>query len=214
MKDLYVARTSEVAGVTREMLVRELQVAPHPRRLPAREADGPPTHPYGFEESDRAPRVRSGERRADHTRRGSRAERELVRMLLHLRHFVDSAAERVGAEMFEDSIYAAIFNELISHDSDAGVDEIALALDDESTEVLQALLNENGGLEHGEETVLGSINALRARGISRELGEIDRRMAVADLSEKDALIAKKQKLSTEMRNLGRPHWKMFGSTGA
>ncbi|HEY4132184.1 MAG TPA: DNA primase, partial [Gemmatimonadaceae bacterium] len=211
-RDLYIARTSEVGGVTREMLVRELQtpprIRPAPRRAPEHASSPPPDSP------DDTRQVRAGDRRSDHRRRGSRAERELVRMLVHLRHFVDTAAERVGPEMFEDPAYAAIFSQLIANDADAGVDEIAAHLDDESTAVLQELLNENGGLDRAEETVNGSINSLRSRDIALQMAQIDRELPLAEDNEKDHLIVKKQKLLADMRALGQLSWKKFGSSRA
>ena len=76
-----------------------------------------------------------------------RAERELVRMLLHQRRYIEAAAERVDPELFADSAYRAIFERLTAHDADAPIDELAPALDEEATEVLQELLNETGGLD-------------------------------------------------------------------
>src|SRR5207248_693279 len=65
-RDLYVARTAEVAGVSRDMLERELKQTRDERR----------------QTTEAAP-VRRSERRRDHRGAGVRAERELLRMLLH-----------------------------------------------------------------------------------------------------------------------------------
>jgi hypothetical protein len=191
------------------MLERELQAPQRTARRAPEAADTAPDAVRG-----EVHRVRSGDRRADHRRRGSRAERELLRMLLHLRHLVDTAAERVGPEMFEDFVYAAIFRELIVQGADAGVDEIAADLDDEATGVLQELLNETGGLDRAEETINGSINSLRSRDIALQMAQIDRELPLAREDEKDGLIVKKQKLLAEMRALGQLNWKKFGSSRA
>src|SRR6185436_14493970 len=109
LRDLYVSRTATVAGVTREMLVRELETAPRERRAPS-EAGAPP--------SESEPRIRGGDRRSqrDHrTDRGDRAERELTRMLLHQRRFIEPAGERVGPEAFANPMYRAIFIGLTSN---------------------------------------------------------------------------------------------------
>ncbi|HVX40177.1 MAG TPA: DNA primase [Gemmatimonadaceae bacterium] len=201
-RDLYIARTSEAAGVSREMLLRELSAAPRGRRSAA----PPPPEP----ESEPELHVRRQDRRANYRVRGARAERELVRMLLHQRRYVEPAAEKLGAEMFADPVYRAIFAAIATHDPEAPVDEIAAELDEEATAELQSLLEENGGLDRAEETIDGSINALLSRDLDKQLREIDRLLPLAESSKKDELIREKTKLTAEMQALGRPRWKGFG----
>ncbi len=216
LRDLYISRTAEVAGVSRDMLIRELETGPRERRLAA-ESSAPPGEPppdFGPPPDDEASVVhmRRGDRRADRGAIGVRAERELVRMLLHQRRYVEPAAERIGAEIFADRAYRAIFTELTAGDIEASVDELAAALDEEATEVLQELMNENGGLERAEETVVASINALLSRDISTRLGEIDRLLPLSGSDEQDDLIREKRRLALEMQALGRPRWKKFNTT--
>jgi hypothetical protein len=85
-------------------------------------------------------------------------------------------------------------------------------LDEEAKEVLQELMNENGGLDRAEETVTGSINALLSRGLSARLEEIDRLLPLADSDTKDDLIREKRRLAIEISSLGRPRWKSFNSS--
>jgi DNA primase len=203
LRDMYISRTSEVAGVTREMLERELQTASRERRTPA-ETGGPP--------ADGTLPVRRSERRANHRAVGVRAERELVRMLLHQRRFVGTAAERIGPAMFADGAYGAIFSELASHDEDVPIDVVAAALDEDATQVLQELLNENGGLDRGDEIIDASINSMLSREIADRMSEIDRLLPLAPSEGKDDLIREKRKLAAEMQALGRPRWKSFNSS--
>lgn len=211
LRDLYISRTCEVAGVSREMLLQELATAPRERRAPrdnvqqSPEFDGPPPDFMG-DDYQAAP-VRSRERRADHRALGVRAERELVRMLLHQRRFADVAAERVGAEMFADPVYRAIFTELTTRDHEAPVDEIAAGLDEEGTEVLQELMNEYGGMDRAEEAIEGSIKSLIAREVSERLDDLDRLIPVAG-DRQDELLEEKRKIAAEMRAL-KPMWKGF-----
>jgi DNA primase len=202
LRDLYIARTSEVAGIAREALMRELATAPRERRAPV-EAGGPP------QDTGNAVPVRRQERRTDHRARGVRAERELVRMLLHQRRYVETVAERVGADLFADPAYQAIFKELTSGESDAGVDVIAAGLDEDATEVLQELMNEQGGIDHAEQSIDAGINSLLAREIAARLSAIDRELPLADADQKDVLIREKTRLAAEMQALGRPRWKSF-----
>jgi DNA primase len=203
-RDMYVSQTSELAGVARETLERELQAPPRERRMP--EPGGPPPP---VEEPQ--PAARQHERRSNHQARGVRAERELVRMLLHQRRYVEAASERVGPALFTDYVYRTLFTELTANDPDVPVDTLAESLDDEATRVLQELLDENGGTDHAEETITGSINALLSREISDRMSEIDRLMPLASSDEKDDLMREKKRLAVEIKALGRPPWKSFNS---
>lgn len=202
-RDLYISRTSEVAGVSREMLFRELASAGRGSHRRSPEPEPPSEEPL------EAP-VRRHDRRANYRVRGARAERELIRMLLHQRRYVEPAAEKLGAEMFADPIYRAIFAAITARDPEAPVDEIAAELDEEATAELQTLLEESGGLDRAEETIEGSINALLARRPDARLREIDREFPLADPEEQDRLLAEKQQLLKEMQGLGRQRWKGFG----
>jgi DNA primase len=208
LKDLYITRTAEVSGALRDTILREVETAPRERRLP-REVGGPP--PFEMDEAPPSPPVRRAERRADHNALGVRAERELVRMLLHQRRFIDSAAERIGPDMFVDPVYRTIFAALTTGDHEATIDEIAAPLDEEATQALQGLLDERGGIDRAEESIDGSTKQLLSREVAHRLDEIDRLMSLADDRGKNDLIAEKRRLQAEMNALGRPRWKGFNS---
>ena len=200
LRDMYLARTSEVSGVSREQLARELAAGPRERRTPA-ETGAPPEEP-----------VRRQDRRVNRRAIGGRAERELVRTLVHHRRYVESAVERIDVQTFADPAYRAIFQQLASHDADTPLDVVAAPLDEDATAVLQELIEERGGLERVDETIDASINALVSRGIADRLSEIDRLLPLAASDEKDQLIREKRRLAAEMQALGRPRWKHFNST--
>ena len=201
-RDLYVARTSEVAGVSREQLMRELETAPRERRAPAETGAPPP--------SAAEPVVRRRERRADHRSIGVRAERELVRLLLAYRRYAEATAERVGADAFTDPVYRAIFTEL-AMDSDRPVDELAAVLDEDAVAVVQELMDEPVSFDRIEEAIDANINALLARDIAVRMSEIDRLAPLASDEQKDELNREKTRLAGELRALGRPRWKAFNS---
>ena len=203
-RDMYVTRTSEIAGVSRDALDRELEAGARGQRTGS-EGGGPPPV-----EEPRLP-VRQRERRSNHQARGVRAERELIRMLLHQRRYVESASERVGPASFTDYVYRTIFTELTAGEPDVPVEVLAESLDEEATAVLQELLDENGGIDYAEETITGSINALLSREISDRMTEIDRLMPLASSDEKDDLMREKKRLAIEIASLGRPPWKKFNS---
>src|SRR5262249_5073837 len=113
--------------------------------------------------------------------------------------------------MFADPVYRAIFTELTNADHDAPVDQIAAGLDEEATEGLQEMMNENGGIDRAEEAIDGSIKQLLSREIAHRLSEIDSLVPLAGADEKDDLIREKKRLAGEMQALGRQRWKKFGS---
>jgi DNA primase len=198
MRDLYIARTSEVAGVSRELLERELE------QIPTAVAAEPatPARPA-------AARVRRSDRRANRHASGARAERELLRMMLHDRRYVELVAERVGPQSFTDEIYRQIFTELIALGPDATIGEIAGPFDEETIEVFEELLAEDGGLDRANEVVEGSISVMAARNLDARLEEIDREMPLAAPDEKDGLIREKENLLRQIRALGRGRFKSF-----
>jgi DNA primase len=93
MRDLYITRASEVSGVAREVLEREL----HGRQTPPANASPPPAP-----QISPAARVRRGERRIQHAERGSSAERELVRAMLLNRARVEQMTEKLDVKTFRD----------------------------------------------------------------------------------------------------------------
>lgn len=204
LRDLYVSRTSEVAGISADAIARELD-APPPRGAPGRRtqnavADAAPSPAAAH--GNRAPRRIVG----------PRAERELVRVLLHQRRYVEAAAERVDPESFADPAYRAIFERLTALEPDAAIDDLALTLDDGAIEVMQQLLDETGGLDRAAETVEASINDFARRRIGARMTEIDRFLPLAEPDVKDELIREKRRLAAELQALGRPRWKSFTAT--
>jgi DNA primase len=200
MRDLYVARTSEVAGVSRELLERELGAATgQPAGATATEPRTPPP----------ARRARSTDRRSNRRVAGARAERELVRVMLHDRRYVEIVAERLGAESFTDEAYRVIFTELVALGPDATIGEIAGGFDEDAIEVLEELVAEDGGLDRASEIVDGSISAMASRDLDARLSAIDREMPLASPDEKDDLIREKEQLLRQIQALGHGRYKSF-----
>lgn len=231
-RDLYIARTSEVAGVSRDLIVEEVQSGEEGERGPSGRRDG--GHDQRGEPSSRSfheadeewgsrggeaaksvrtsaheGQVRSGERRRNRAAEGVGAERELVRLLLHLRRYVEPVSERVGAERFQDRIYRRIFSELVSLGPEAGPGEIAASFDEETLEAFQELLEASGGFEQPEATVDACVNRIISRDDAMRLSQIDREMKVASDEQKDDLIREKQQLHRELQALDQKHWKQF-----
>jgi DNA primase len=215
-RDLYLGHASTAAGVSREMLERELALVPRarsigPGRAPSpaapepdpREQRGQPVPPPD------ARRVRRGERRKVSGERALGAERELVRVLLHRPTYFEQVVERIGADGFRDPELQRIFAAMVALGADAGPEPLAERLDPDSVEVMQELLDEPGGLDHADETVAGSLALLHERQIAERMSEIDRELPLANSEEKDQLTREKMSLTAELRRLGGRSWKQF-----
>jgi DNA primase len=217
-RDMYLGHASAAAGVTRELLEREL-TAPARGRVGAGRSPRPP-EPGGPDADPREPRgrplpppdaqrVRRAERRRAGGERTIGAERELVRVLLHRPGYFEQVIERLGAESFRDPEMRRIFAALMTHGPDAGFDILAASLDGDAVVAMQELLEETGGLEHTDEAVAGSLAAMHERNLVGRMAEIDALMPLASSTEKDALTREKVQLRDELASLGGRHWKQF-----
>jgi DNA primase len=212
-RDLYLGHASAAAGVSREMLERELALGPRARtaRPPvsgaperdAREQRGQPVP------APDARRVRKADRRKVSGERALGAERELVRVLLHRAAYLEQVVERVGADDFRDPELGRIFAAMVALGADAGPEALAEHLDQDSVEAMQELLDEPGGLDHADETVSGSLALLHERQLAERMSEIDRELPLANSEEKDQLTREKMNLTAELRRLGGRSWKQF-----
>ncbi len=215
-RDMYLGHASTAAGVTRELLERELTT---PSRARGARADRP-VEPDADAREPRVTRgrpatrpdvtrVRSGERRRIGGERTMAAERELVRVLLHRPAYLEQVIERVGAESFRDPDMRPIFAAMVEHGADAGFDVLAAALTGDAVVVMQDLLEETGGLEHADEAVAGSLAAIHKGELARRMEAIDAVMPLATSDEKDVLTQEKMQLVEELRSLGGGPWKQF-----
>ena len=193
-RDLYLARAAEAAGVSKDLLQRELgEPAPLPRiRSPER----------GSRRTAPAVAVRRRDRRDRYGEHGVASERELIRVMLHRREQVEALAERVGPVSFRDPRYQEIFSALLEMGADVPVADLSGALSGDSVEVMQELLSEPGAIVDLHRTVEGSLASLRRREIHEELEELDRLLGLATGAEKDAQIQRKNELVQELRSLG------------
>jgi DNA primase len=212
-RDMYLGHASSAAGVTRELLERELTAPQRGRggRAGAPEQAGP--GPGAIIQRASVPRpeirVREGERRRPPTEREIGAEREIVRVLLHRPAYFEQVAERIGAESFREGELRRIFAAMLVHGADAGPDVLAEALDGDAVLVMQTLLEETGGLDHADETVAGSLSAMHERSLAQRMEEIEGLMPLAASDQKDALTMEKTRLAAELRSLGSRRWKQF-----
>jgi DNA primase len=206
-QDLYLGWAADAAGVSRELLEREVagdEPVHRRRRTQAARSPAPPAP---------APPARDREPRRQFRAGEHMVERELVRVLLHFRSYIDSIAERLGESSFRDARYRQIFRALLTHGSDATVDSLAKALDPAALAELEALVGERGGLDDPASVVRGGAARLQARPIETRLEEIDREFALTDVpEEKNRLTREKKRLHAELQALGVTRYKAFRSS--
>ena len=215
-RDLYLGHASTAAGVSREMLERELALTPRARSARSDRAPAPSSPDRDPREQRGQPvpapdvrRVRRGDRRHVSSERALGAERELVRVLLHRASYFEQVVERVGADDFRDPELGRIFAALVALGPDAGPVALSEHLDQESVVAMQVLLDEPGGLDHADEIVAGSLALLHERQLAERMSEIDRELPLANSEEKDQLTREKMNLTAELRRLGGRSWKQF-----
>jgi DNA primase len=201
-RGLYVSRAAEAVGVSEDVLRRELQQVR--RERPSAHREQPPVDVPEV-------RVRVAERRTDLGAEGVSAERELVRLLMHRRQHVEAVAESLGAESFRDSRLAEIFNSLVAL-PDESLETIAAELTDDSVALLNDLSMNGGGLDDPGRIMRDCLAVLKRRDLGEEIEAIDRELPLADESEKDKLVRRKQLLAAEIKALGGRRWPSFGRT--
>ncbi len=205
MRDLYVSRASEVTGVAREVLDRELGGKALPPPTGSSQISAPRIAP--------ASRIRRGNLRPRYTERGASAEKELIRALLTVRTRVESIAERLDEDKFRDPHYRSIYRALIAAGSDASIEEVSSHLDEDSIATMEQLMAEDAFQMDPDRTISDSLAALAARDLDERLAAIDRLVPLADVKEKDTLIAEKREIMRQLQASGQKHFKAFRQGG-
>ena len=214
-RDMYLGHAATAAGVTRELLEREISAPARSRggrtsgrSIAPRNLVEPPDEWSSRTTRPEPPRVRQADRRVA-GERASSAERELVRVLLHRPAYFEQVIERAGEESFRDDDLREIFAAMAAHGADAGPDVLAEHINGDAVVLMQDLLEETGGLEHADEAVAGSLSAMHERNLTERMSEIDRELPIASDAQKDDLTREKMRLTEELRRLGGRWWKKF-----
>ncbi|HXG70350.1 MAG TPA: DNA primase [Gemmatimonadaceae bacterium] len=191
-RDLYLGRASEVMGVAREVLERELgaRSVPSVTAAPGSETPaGPRISPAG--------QMRREDKRARYPGPWVSAERELVRAMLVDRSRVESMPEKRGPEAFHDPAYRAIYEALLKAGSDSTVEDICAHLDEEAVADVEELLAAGETQVDPQRTIDDSLAKLHKLDLRRDMSSIQRLVPLAGEAEKDVLIGKKYALQKE-----------------
>ena len=144
----------------------------------------------------------------------ARLERDLMRVMLHVRGEIAHVASEIGPEVFRDERLREIFTMLLDLGAETPVDELAGALSEAAVQLLQGLLEERDAVlsptVNPAKTVRGAIARLRERDLDDRLDRLKAAVDVAPPDEQEALRAEIMRLSAERKagggkrfNLGR-----------
>ena len=211
-RDLYVNRLSEVAGITRDLILRELAAAPRRTEFAPRPAPEPPVEGPTQSDAERA----ESERRAIADRRatgaGIGAERELVRVMLQRRQLIESLAERLSPKSFRDPVYRAIYSALLECGPDATAEELAAKLDARAVTEMQTLLEESPeSMINPQRSIDDSLAHLRMRKLKQKSRRIQRELEIASGDDKTRLLMEKREIAKEIQALGGRGFRWFAS---
>jgi DNA primase len=207
MRDLYLSRASEVSGVAREVLEREMLGKATPT---VSVSSSPPPAPR----ISPAVRARRGEQRIQRSERGDSAERELIRAILLNRSRLERIAEKLGPQSLRDPQYRAIYRAMMAAAPGSTIEEVTANLDEDTLATVEDLLAEGSIQMDPERTISDSFATLTARDLDRRAQELDRIIPLAEGAEKDKLMAEMVEISKELKATGRNYYKKFRRTGA
>jgi DNA primase len=190
---LYVSRTAEVAGISAEVLQRELR-GPAGSRIPER---------AGSTIATRTPQP-AKQLRVD-TAYG--AELWLVRLLLTHKQFLEPAAERVSVKEFRDARLRAIFTQLLGRTTDEYFNAVFDALPEHAQDLYNHLESQPP-MPNPQIVFDESVAQIKVRGIADMLDAIQRELPLADDVEKNEILQRQRKLFNDMRAMGGRRWKM------
>jgi DNA primase len=192
IRDLYVARIASRTGIRRETVEGEL----------GGEA--------GVSASARGrASVDAGQRAA--ARRAAAlplptlgAERELLRLLVRDRDWIERAMERIGPDDFTDPVFRTIFLALVENPE---LNQVPIGMDPGVGRRLEDLLADPAELAHPSEVFEAAVGRMLEVGVALRLEELDRRIHEArSYEEQVSLWEEKRRLTREGRS-GRVDWR-------
>jgi len=199
-RDLYVTRTAEALGVSRESVLHEAR----PRR---------PAESIDYREPAR---VGSGREQSVRRHRPS-PERDLVRVMLHAPEWRSRIEESLSHIEHINEPERELILLLAEVRGEQSAGEFLDLVDGEGRVVLLELLQQGLGEENVDAIVEGSIRRLENRTLDEKKRAVARQIAVASESEKIELLKQKAELNMESRKLRTPDWNVIrrgGETGA
>jgi DNA primase len=202
-RDLYVGRTAEALGISRESVEREA-VPRGGTLLSGPRADG-----------REPPYTQVGPNKRPFT--GASPERELLRVMLHVPQWRSRIAESLPREVRLREPEGRLVGVLSAAQTEIGAAEMLEAVDGEERTVLAELIAQGLGEENVDAIVEGALCSLEQRMLNEKKRTVTRKIAVASEEEKVELLREKAALNVESRKLRTHDWNVIrrgGKTGA
>ncbi len=209
-RDMYIVRASEAAGVSREVLQREVDEdgGDGRRRRATSDEETRQLPPPDTFAGAIARKVHG--RRSHASDRAFQYERDLVKILLQHRANVETAGEQIGPDDLHDPELRAIYSALLATPPEASLEELATKVPERARGLLQELVAEPLGEGFDVASALaGSVNRIRGAPLQRELVELRRQLGIASEAEKDAIIAEMDRKRRELTALGIRRYRGF-----
>jgi DNA primase len=204
-REIYIARASEVSGVSRDVLQRE--VSQTSSQGATSRSGRPPTPPPPANST--VVERRTAERRAPMSAAPPK-ERLLVRILLHVRSNIEEAVETVGPDQLRDSALADIYRALLSGSPDDSANVLETRLAPESIDRFNELLNDPiGEGEKYAEDFAALLASFRRIAVKKELHRKQREMPIASEDQQDDILSNMARLRNEKNAMGDRSFKGY-----
>ena len=196
-RDLYLKEVSRRTGVSRETLVEQVAARQEPVITPPAEQRGEQRGERREESGPRATRARSG-------RRVDAAERDLLRVLIRDRGWLERAAAEVPVEWFETDELREVYEALRRSPENAGS---TLFLEQLSPGARRAYawldsIEAKYGAPDPDRTYVDACRTLEVRPLRRQLAALNRRIRELDrvmtAEDFDALVLERARLTREI----------------
>lgn len=202
MREIYIARASEVSGVDRTVLVDEAANEPTRRRTVGSDDSRGGARAVVPPPPQEGPAARRGARPQRRPAGGSAwAEEALVRTMLVSRGKVERVAEHVGPDSFHEPRYREIFSILLEVGPEGSVEDMVARLSPASVEMLQALLAEPDAIQNIDQTLEDSLRKLERIRLETRNRQVEQLIRVASETEKNQLLSEMQSNRREIARL-------------
>ncbi len=191
-RDLYVTRVADALGITRSSVEQEVRAI----------AD------RGFRPADSTEGAAATVRNPQSATR-NRAERDLLRVMIHHPDWRGRIAEQVGDRSVIPEPDRQVFEALVAAGADVAAGDLAGRLEGAAGGLLAALLAEPWGALNLDPLVEGAINRLDSRRLEAQLRDVEASLPFAKENEKVDLVRKVDQLSRQIAKLNPGRWNVM-----
>jgi DNA primase len=212
-RDIYLARASEVSGVSRATLERELNGTGRSGEAPPHDAPGAPPHGTApIRPARPAPAVAPPDRGAVASRiRQAGFERDFLRALIARPTLLDLVASHIGPTSFREPLLGRIYGALAAWNVATGMDGLTGHVSGEAALALEILAADLDPLSLQDRTVTDGLKRFIDRDLGERMERLSKELDVATTdAERDALTKKKIALQKERQHLGAGSWSRLG----